>query len=35
MELVTTRSARPLRIGATDGKIHGDHQFALTDDHNQ
>src|SRR5262249_32922411 len=34
-EFVTTRSARPLRIRATDGKIHGDHEFALTNDDHQ
>src|SRR5215468_11021739 len=34
-ELVTTRSARPLRIRATDGKIHGNDQFTLTNDDNQ
>src|SRR5262245_15680646 len=34
-EFVTTRSARPLRIRAPDGKIHGDHEFALTNDDHQ
>src|SRR5215468_12015685 len=34
-EFVTTRSARPLRIRATDGKIHGYHEFALTNDDHQ
>src|SRR5215470_14949472 len=34
-EFVTTRSARPLRIRATDGKIHGDHEFTLTNDDHQ
>ena len=34
-ELVTTRGARPLRIRATDGKVHGDYQFALTEDNHQ
>src|SRR5215471_5601055 len=34
-ELVTTRHARPLRIRATDGKVHGHHAFALTNDDHQ
>jgi len=32
-ELVTTRSARPLRIRATDGKVDGHHEFAIADHH--
>src|SRR5918999_64865 len=35
MELVTTRSARPLWIRATDGKIDGHYQFTLTNDDHQ
>jgi hypothetical protein len=34
-EFVTTRSARPLWIGSTDGKVHRDHQFALTTDYHE
>src|SRR4030095_2314835 len=34
-ELVTTRSARPLRIRATYGKIHGNDQLPIADDDNQ
>jgi hypothetical protein len=34
-EFVTTRSARPLRIRATDGKVDRDDQFAIANDHDQ
>jgi hypothetical protein len=35
VQFVAARCARALRVGPTDGKVDGDDQLAITDDHDQ